>query len=581
MDAGSRASRWAGDRRRAFGALIATAAVGAALCLGSPSASAAPGDLDPSFGDGGQIAFPLSLRGAQQVGRPKALMLTPGGEIELAGTASPPQGSAWRAFAARLLEGGALDPSFGSGGSVVSSLPPSDEGPGVLTDDGVEAAALEPDGAVVVVGPRTQGRLTAGGVFDDSFETGNPPLAGFALAYLPGGEILAAGETPTEGSGPRHATLERLQGDGRPDPTFGSGGLVQLPNRAGAQVRESARSVLALEDGDLLLAGVGAIGEGAEEETYDWLARVTPDGSLDATFGQGGVQYVPAVTAYQGERGVTLAREPDGVIVLSGNEPTGAGHWQAAAWGFLPDGSLDASFGTGGVTSLAPLDPGATSQATTVTTDGEGNVYVAVDQESRIPPYHPGSFVARLTSTGQLDGAYGSDGVVTVAPATVSSLAVDRAGRLTLAGERGEEVFVARLLAGAAPAPPPSAGTGAGASPGATTSSATANRRSGKVLGAVASSRGEQIGCHRVAHMPTRRSVERCTLTLSHLHGRWKSALVRVRSGHRLIAQRRLRGLGSTATLRLLLPGGERSTTWTVTLFNGKHHLRTTRTVPV
>jgi hypothetical protein len=56
-------------------------------------------------------------------------MFTAAGDIEVAGTASPPHGGEWRAFAARLLQDGALEPSSGTGGTVVSSLPPSDEGP--------------------------------------------------------------------------------------------------------------------------------------------------------------------------------------------------------------------------------------------------------------------------------------------------------------------------------------------------------------------------------------------------------------------------------------------------------------------
>jgi uncharacterized delta-60 repeat protein len=318
---------------------------GTVVCAVPVNAVAAAGGLDPSFGSGGEVSFPLSLRGEEQGGTPTALLFTVAGSIEIAGTASPPHGGEWRAFAARVGEDGALDPSFGTGGSVVTGLPPSDEGPGLLPDHSVEAGILEGDGALVVVGPRTQGRFTSGGAFDGSFEAGNSPLNSFALASLSGGEVLAAGETPTEGNGSRYATLERLQANGAPDLSFGKEGLVQLPGRGGPKVQESARSMLVLEDGDILIAGVGVTyGEGVKEETYDWVARVTPSGSLDPSFGQGGKQYVPALTPYQGERGVALAREPDGVIVLAGDEPTSTGHWQAAAWGFLPDGSPDPSF---------------------------------------------------------------------------------------------------------------------------------------------------------------------------------------------------------------------------------------------
>lgn len=283
-------------------------------------------------------------------------------------------------------------------------------------------------------------------------------------------------------------------------------------------MNESARSVLVLEGGNMLIAGVGVIyGEGVNEETDDWLAQVTPNGSLDPSFGQRGKQYVPALTPYQGERGVTLARELDGVIVLAGEEPTSAGHWQAAAWGFLPDGSPDPSFGTNGVTGIAPQDAEATSQATTITADSNGNLYVAVDQESQNQPYHPGSFVTRLTPSGQPDSTYGTGGAVSFAPTiTIDSLAVDSQGRLNLAGVRNEDVFLARLLGGTASpttttaSTTPAAGNPHNIPPGGTTGTQP---------------RDEKASCSRAARTLRHRRVELCTLTLSHLQGKWKSVL--------------------------------------------------------
>jgi uncharacterized delta-60 repeat protein len=558
---------------RALLVVIAGTLAGAVLGALPANALAIAGGLDPSFGSDGQVSFPLSLRGERQDGRSTALMFTAAGNIEIAGTATPTHGGEWRAFAARVREDGTLDPSFGIGGTVVTSLPPSDEGPGLLPDYGVEAGALEGDGALVLAGPRTQGRLTAGGAFDSSFEAGNSPLNSFALAYLPGGDLVAAGETPTEGNVPRYATLERLQPDGAPDPGFGKEGLVQLPNRSSShEVNESARSVLVLEDGHMLIAGVGVIyGEGVKEETYDWVAQVTASGSLDSSFGEGGTEYVPALTPYQGERGVTLTREPDGVIVLAGEEPTGAGHWQAAAWGFLPDGSPDPSFGTNGVTGIAPLDAEATAQATTITADSAGNLYIAIDQESQNQPYHPGSFVTRLTPSGQPDSTYGTRGAVSFAPAiTIDSLAVDSQGRLNIAGGREEEVFLARLLGGVAPTNPSDASTvpTAGNTPNTPTHGTTTTPP-----------RNEKASCSRAARTQGHRRVELCILTLSHLSGGWKSVLVRIHRGHRLIAQRSLKLLRTSVTLRFQFPASDRKTNWTVTLINGKRHLIITQTV--
>ncbi len=145
---------------RLFRAILVSWLAGAVVCALPADVSAAAGGMDPSFGSGGQTSFPLSLRGGQRGGRPAALMFTAAGDIEVAGTASPSHGGEWRAFAARVSEDGTLDPSFGTDGSIVTALPPSDEGPGLLPDHSVEAGALESDGALVIVGPRTQGRLT-------------------------------------------------------------------------------------------------------------------------------------------------------------------------------------------------------------------------------------------------------------------------------------------------------------------------------------------------------------------------------------------------------------------------------------
>ena len=70
------------------------------------------------------------------------------------------------------------------------------------------------------------------------------------------------------------APVTRLNANGSPDTTFGSGGIVET------QIGQSGRSnsVLALQsDGKIVLTGSGA------------LARYASNGQLDDTFGSGGV----------------------------------------------------------------------------------------------------------------------------------------------------------------------------------------------------------------------------------------------------------------------------------------------------
>jgi len=87
--------------------------------------------------------------------------------------------------------------------------------------------------------------------------------------------------------------IARFTASGAPDPAFGNGGLVVLPlssfNEAGAdRVR-----VLALPDGRLLVVADIATTPAPDAPYRVVLARLQPDGRLDATFAPGGVASLP------------------------------------------------------------------------------------------------------------------------------------------------------------------------------------------------------------------------------------------------------------------------------------------------
>lgn len=97
-----------------FVTTVAGTLSGAVIFALPASAIAAAGSLDPSFGSGGQISFPLSLRGEQRDGRPTALMFTAAGDLEIAGTASP-QVVPWHGGNALAQRAGQLQPSSAHG----------------------------------------------------------------------------------------------------------------------------------------------------------------------------------------------------------------------------------------------------------------------------------------------------------------------------------------------------------------------------------------------------------------------------------------------------------------------------------
>src|SRR5687767_15430873 len=116
----------------------------AALALASP-ASAAPGDLDPSFGGGAGWVRTLEVRDASNNYLPEGaedVAVQPDGRAVVTGSVI--DGRSNRYFGAlRYLPDGSLDGSFGSGGLVAADL-------GSFED--ARAVALQRDGKVVVAG---------------------------------------------------------------------------------------------------------------------------------------------------------------------------------------------------------------------------------------------------------------------------------------------------------------------------------------------------------------------------------------------------------------------------------------------
>src|SRR6185436_13584383 len=126
---------------------------------------------------------------------------------------------------------GTLDGGFGTGGKVTTLIG---------TDARAFAVALQPDGRIVVAGSAASGgdsnmaivRYSTGGVPDPTFGAGgvlNVPVgtagsAAEAVAIQPDGKIVVAGEA-LDGTGPGVGSFAvlRFSAGGIFDPTFGSG----------------------------------------------------------------------------------------------------------------------------------------------------------------------------------------------------------------------------------------------------------------------------------------------------------------------------------------------------------------------
>ena len=386
---------------------------------------AAPGDLDHGFATGGVVTTAIG-------GVPNdltALVRQPDGALVVAGTTGAGLDPDELDVAlARYSSGGALDPSFGTGGIVRTFGP---------FEDTVRALALAADGALLAAGSVAQSaggdrelalfRYLPGGTLDPSFGTagrvsttigpGNDHAEAIALA--PDGRIVVAGVTGNDGD----FALARYLVDGALDPSFGRGGTVTTDIAGGSDV---AHAVLVQPDGTIVAAGTAQLGSGGANAFA--LVRYLPNGDLDESFGTGGI-----VTTSFGpfDEARALVREPDGRLVAAGSSFTGeAFEFALARYGL--DGTLDESFGDGGRVTT-PLGTGRA-----LARQSDGKYVVAGEGTSDGAPTFA---LARYTTAGALDPTFGNGGTTATAGGRAAALVIQPDGNLVVAGTTVNDDF--------------------------------------------------------------------------------------------------------------------------------------------
>src|SRR2546421_11430591 len=136
------------------------------------------------------------------------------------------------------------------------------------------------------------------------------------------------------------------------------------------------------------------------------VAAALAPGDFDSSFGTGGkVVQQFGIGPAQDSALEGVALQPDGKIVVAGNASDAGGQNAVLAARLNPNGSLDSGFGSGG---KILTQSGATISAMALASDGK----VVVGGNHRDLSGHVAFFVARLNSNGSLDSSFGSGGVV-------------------------------------------------------------------------------------------------------------------------------------------------------------------------
>jgi len=338
--------------------------------------------------------------------------------------------------------GGAPDPTFGRDGTVVTDI----TGDGRL--DTVADVAVAPDGRIVAVGHTVVrpldgeeedqpdhdfvvARYNRDGSLDATFGAGGVVRTSFggaqsrdeakAVALQPDGKIVVAGNSDPDLEALGDFALARYNRDGSLDTTFGAGGLVVFDIG-----RIDSVAGLAIQpNGQIVVAG-SSDARGTSPD-YDFaLARFQPDGSLDTAFGEGGKVLTPFGTAPSMDIANAVAIQPNGRIVVVGQSNAG-GSTDFAVARYDRDGALDATFGTGGTVLTDVTGAQGIDIAVDVAVRANGEIVVAGSGG--------GFSLVRYLRDGTLDPTFGTGGHVnTPLFGRAQAVAIQSDGRIVAAG---------------------------------------------------------------------------------------------------------------------------------------------------
>jgi uncharacterized delta-60 repeat protein len=347
---------------------------------------------------------------------------------------------------------GTLDRSFAGSGEVMTML------------GRALAVQVQPDGKVVAAGNSGDhfavARYNANGTLDTSFGSNGEVITAIsknsidlieAMVLQADGKIIVAGETNPSKTSNWDLALVRYNANGTLDGSFGTGGKVTTHFATPLDSHWNPRNVaLAVDPNTTLLDPYsGKLVIGAElTQAGAVVVRYNTNGTLDAGFGSNHTGYVNLGTPLSHPM---VAVQANDAIVVAGTVNDVLTGSDFGLNRLNPDGTLDASFGSGGVVVTSPPNG---DYAGAVTIQADGNIVVVGQQNNTLTGVNT-FMVARYHANGSLDSGFGTNGMATGGARSIGggsvAVALEPDGRIVVAGhtqDQGPETFsLARFLA--------------------------------------------------------------------------------------------------------------------------------------
>jgi uncharacterized delta-60 repeat protein len=302
----------------------------------------ADGTLDTGFGNQGSVIMPFADFSTYA----NEVVIQPDGKIIV--TASNYGVTEGKFILIRFNPDGSLDNSFGTAGIAMVQVG--------LTSDLLHSVALQPDGKIVAGGGSNTSnasgasllRLNSNGTPDASFGSGGKVITIVenrssvinSIALQADGKIIAVGYSSINFDNAYSFFVSRYNTDGTLDTSFGGTGTVYTSFNS----HDVAFAVQVQSNGKIVAVGFS--------DASSAIARYNTDGSLDASFdGDGKIITTNQGNAYFQLRDLVI--QPNGKLILVGGASDGTDS-DSVVLRLNPDGSFDNSFGSGGkvITSI-------------------------------------------------------------------------------------------------------------------------------------------------------------------------------------------------------------------------------------
>lgn len=310
------------------------------------------GSLDESFGVGGVAEGNLTL-GASTWAQNNTLEQQPDGKLIF--TSSRVANSSLGLFVSRFNSDGSVDTDFGDNGTAMYQVFNSG-------DDYCHSMMLQPDGKIIVVG---QGqpfsgvsyqmaaiRLMPNGDLDESFgdegvftyDHGSGDDRIMDVALQSDGKIILTGNATQQGYG--SMIVMRLTEDGTLDETFATEGIFEYSSTSNVGYEYANAVCIGANDEIHITGQTYEVANGRSDLP---VMKLTPDGEFDTSFGDEG-----SLVLHLGDDwdfGEDILLDEEGRILVCCTHYT-HDYFEGLILRFLPDGTLDGSFGDEGSASV-------------------------------------------------------------------------------------------------------------------------------------------------------------------------------------------------------------------------------------